>query len=76
MRSGEAQAGLLCLTLDLLLDGGEDGAHTGDGGLHGGHLRLHQRLLVSGAGHRRRGDLLGVGRDLLALRVLVGDFHD
>ena len=64
------------LTLNLFLDGHEDGGHAHYGRLHGGHLSQERRLLSGCAGHCGGGDLLGVGGDLGALRVLVGDFHD
>ena len=42
----------------------------------GEHLRGLRRLLLGGAGHCGRGDLLGIGGDLGTLGVLVGDLDD
>ena len=46
------------------------------GGLHGGHLNLERRLLISTAGHRGGYDLVGVGGDLGTLGEVVGVFGD
>ena len=64
------------LTLNLFLDGDDYDANAVNGCLHGGHLSCEQGLLSGGASPRIARDLLGVGGDLGALGVLVGNFHD